>query len=213
MPPLLRSTLVAEGNSDAVLCKHLTWLLREQALKSRVEPTTFPDSRTYSTVSKGDLANRMLLAYQAYPCEILFVHRDADSVDSQPRHHEIRQAYISVQDRLPATVAVVPVQETEAWLLFDEAAIRYVADNPTGKEPLNLPANKTIEKLKHPKEKLYEILRTANRRSGMEQRHFRPEDAVRRIPDRITTYQPLRSLKAFRALEAEIRALVQQHGW
>jgi hypothetical protein len=98
-------------------------------------------------------------------------------------------------------------------LLFDEAAIRYAADNPQGKEPLKLPPSKIIEKVKHPKEKLYQILRAANMRNEREQRHFRPEDAMRRIPDRIKTYQPLRALTAFRALEAEIEDLVQQHGW
>jgi hypothetical protein len=103
-----------KGTSDAVLCEHLTWLLREHARKSRVEPTTFPDARTYSSASKGDLASRMLLAYQGYPCEILFVHRDADNKDARPRRREIQHACASLQEHLPTTIAVVPVQETEA---------------------------------------------------------------------------------------------------
>ena len=36
---------------------------------------------------------------------------------------------------------------TEAWLLFDESAIRVVAGNPNGKNPLNIPDLSVVEQI------------------------------------------------------------------
>src|SRR5690606_40429727 len=52
----------------------------------------------------------------------LFVHRDADARDPTERLTEIDQAFKLIKS--PPYVRVVPVQETEAWLLVDESAIR-----------------------------------------------------------------------------------------
>jgi hypothetical protein len=55
--------------------------------------------------------------------DLLFIHRDADGRSPTARYTEIAQAIESLGVSI-LYVAVVPVQETEAWLLLDEKAIR-----------------------------------------------------------------------------------------
>jgi len=61
--------------------------------------------------------------------------------------------------RTVEVVPAVPVRMTEAWLLFDEAAIRRAAGCPNGSMPLELPSLKTSEDIPDPKTILHEALR------------------------------------------------------
>ncbi len=56
----------------------------------------------------------------------------------ESRLAEIKAALESMEG-IPVTVPIVPVTMTEAWLLFDERAIRRAADNPAGENSLQLP--------------------------------------------------------------------------
>jgi hypothetical protein len=70
-------------------------------------------------------------------------------------------------------VAVVPVQETEAWILLDEQAIQDVSGKQTGRVKFNLPSPKQVEKIANPKERLKEILVKASGRKGRRLKKFR----------------------------------------
>ena len=105
-----------------------------------------------------------------YPCDLLFVHRDAEGVPHRSRVEEIEIAMQEVRAvhegaGLPPHVVVVPVRMTEAWLLFDEAAIRRAAGNPNGRVSLQLPPGDP-EEIADPKQLLHDLLRTASELGG-----------------------------------------------
>jgi hypothetical protein len=56
----------------------------------------------------------------------------------------------------------------EAWLLFDEAAIREASDNPNGEERMDLPALSSLEEILDPKELLRDLLRVFGTSSGQD---------------------------------------------
>ena len=104
--------------------------------------------------------------------DLLFVHRDADTAGHKARTREIIKASANVVldvNRVP----IVPVRTTEAWILLDEAAIRRVAGNPRGRQPLNLPRPSRVEHLADPKGVLETALVTASGCSGNRLRKFR----------------------------------------
>jgi hypothetical protein len=55
-------------------------------------------------------------------------------------------------------VPVIPVRMTEAWLLLDEAEIRWVAGNPKGRAHLSLPRPHEVESVADPKALLRECI-------------------------------------------------------
>ena len=66
--------------------------------------------------------------------DLMFVHRDSDNAGYKSRLTEIESAMDEV-DTVLSWVPAIPVRETEAWLLLDEAAVRRVAGNPKGRTP------------------------------------------------------------------------------
>jgi hypothetical protein len=101
----------------------------------------------------------------------------------------------------------------EAWLLFDEAALRLAADNPRGTMPLSMPLVERLEEIPDPKEVLYRLFYHAcGLRSGR-LRRFQPSARVHRLAELIEDFSPLRRLAAFQALETEIATLVTTQGW
>jgi hypothetical protein len=104
-------------------------------------------------------------------------------------------------------VCVVPVQMTEAWLLFDESAIRLAAGNPNGKNPLNLPDLSIIEQIPDPKEILFRILREASGLKGRRLKKFNMAQSRIRITELVCDFAPLRKLNAFQRFEKDISTL------
>ena len=113
---------------------------------------------------------------------------------------------------LPPTVPVVPVRMTEAWLLFDENAIRWAASNPNGSDPLPIPMRE-VEDLPDPKDVLHEALRVASGLSGRRRQKFNVRDAVHRVGEYIDDFSPLRRLNAFQRLEEDLATALRQAGW
>lgn len=59
-------------------------------------------------------------------------------------------------------VCAVPITMTEAWLLIDISAIKKAAGNRNYAGDLQIPPLKTLERICDPKERLYDLLGTAN---------------------------------------------------
>jgi hypothetical protein len=159
------------------------------------------------------LSERLEMAVRLYPCDILFIHRDSEREDRQHRHDEIREAFQKVVSngfKLPA-VAVVPVRMLEAWLCFNEAAIRRAAGNPNGTTPLSLPTLSRVEAVPDPKAELHQALRNASGLTGRRLKRFDPNREVRRILDYTDDFGPLRKLKAFQAFEEAARQLIHSN--
>ena len=210
----LRFTFVGEGPSDAALVPILQWLLRQKlpAVTPRGGPPNFRQLRR----PPRNLVERIGMAITLAPCDLLFVHRDADSAGFVARTRAIRgalEAASTTNSAFPSAVPVVPVRMLEAWLLFREFefALRCAADHAGGRNPLTLPPVPRIERLRDPKQTLRELLRQASGLSGrhLDRVHVDPVDVVSWISD----FSPLRQLPAFQALEADVERVIQEQGW
>lgn len=196
--PSIEFTLLADGSSDAVLIEPLTWLLRQ--LGCEAANGTWADLRFLRSPPK-DLRARIEAAVDLYPCDLLFVHRDAEAKPAEARIAEIDAA----RDGLPTlAVPVVPVRMQEAWLLIDEAALRRAAGNPNGRMPLAMPGIDALEGIADPKAMLHDLLRQASGLQGRRLKRFIPGRQTLRLGQLIDDYSALRRLPAFQQLEKQL---------
>jgi hypothetical protein len=193
----LRYTLVTDGSSDAALKPIIDWLISQHR----------PEVGLIGEIAR-DLGNvglaleaRLPRALKLFPCDMLFVHRDAEGESLEFRLAEIRNA-VEVQD-LP-WVPIVPIRMTEAWLLSDEDAIRSAAENRAGKIQLNLPAKRTWESINNPKKVLFDALITASEKRGRALNKFSPTRQRALVAQRTLNFSRLRGLASFDAFENEL---------
>jgi hypothetical protein len=141
-------------------------------------------------------------AVELYPCDLLFVHRDAEAQPPDDRRVEIAAALRDVPVR---HVPVIPVRMTEAWLLAHESAIRAAAGNPNGREPLSLPPVRRLENLPDPKALLHEVLKKASGLNARRRSKLPVYQQIHLIPKFIEDYSCLDVLPAFQLLQRDIR--------
>lgn len=168
----LSFVLIAEGPSDRGLVPHIEKLcVKAGANGARGYAPPPSDLCVGGSTVRHKLRAAVKLELGA---SLYFIHRDADKLDHKPRHKEIAEA-VGAQEPPVLCVAVVPVQETEAWLLLDEIAIRRVAGNPNGKAHLNLPKPSKVEQLPDPKGALRQALIAASELTGRRLDRFKNE--------------------------------------
>ena len=208
----IRYTLITDGSSDRALIPILTWVLREKGKVDRIQPE-WADLRRLPRPPQT-LCERISTAINLFPCDLLFIHRDAEGEDPGHRYEEISNALkeATAQDIQPPAICIVPVRMTEAWLLINEPAIRLAAGNPNGTRPLNLPDLSIIEQIQDPKELLFDILRMASGLGGRRLKAFNMGESRIRVTELIDEFSPLRELKAFQRLEEDISRL-KQNSW
>jgi hypothetical protein len=145
-------------------------------------------------------------AVQDFPCDLLFVHRDAEREPPARRRREILEA--AQEAGFSAIVCVVPVRMTEAWLLFNETAVRRAAGNPHGTVQLRLPPLNRLEREPDPKVVLRAALETASEARGRRLRQFQRDlpMLVHRVAELIEDFSPLQSMEAFRFFYEELQA-------
>ena len=208
----LRYTLLADGSSDRALLPILTWLLRQScgAIPIGAE---FADLRRLPSPPKK-LSERINWSVELYPCDLLFVHRDAESAPIEEREAEIRKALeeSSVEDAV-RVVCVVPVRMQEAWLLIDEAALRRAAGNPNGTQPLAMPDVQRLEELADPKQLIRDILRRASELQGRRLERFNWRSSAHRVAEMIDDFSVLYKLAAFQRLAAAVEQVVTAEEW
>ncbi|WP_141753309.1 hypothetical protein [Duganella sp. HH101] len=153
-----------------------------------------------STVDRS-LASRIPAALASCPCDMLFIHRDAEGESIELRLCEIEDA---AQVHNADYVPIVPVRMTEAWLFSDEAAIRSAAENLRGNMTLNLPAKKTWERLADPKGVLFETLVIASGKQGRALAKFNPHRQRRLVTQRTHDFSGLRGLPSFDEFESQL---------
>lgn len=204
----IRFSLLSDGSSDQVLIPILTWALRLWI------PPLVPIQPTYADLRRipnppEELSGKIEKTIQLYPCNLLFVHRDAEGQPADQRYGEIDEAIRRIRlSNRSRHVGVVPVRMMEAWLLTDEIAIRKASGNPNGCESLDLPKCSDLERIPYPKKVLYEALKTASGLHGRRKKQFRVPQAIQRIPDFTQDFTPLRQLSAFRKLEEDLQAVL-----
>lgn len=193
------ATLVTDGSSDKLLVPLIELLFSTHTeLAYQVNC-----AEGLPSVSSG-LKARIDSALELFPCDFLFVHRDAEGVAATVRQQEIEASWLGSQ-QTATLICVVPVRMTEAWLVANEKPIRLAVGNPNGSEPLGLPAVKNIESLPDPKEILFAALKAASGISATRKRRFNPHQYRHRVSELTDDLGPLRKLESFRYLEAQVQ--------
>ncbi|WP_454764946.1 hypothetical protein [Cupriavidus campinensis] len=200
----LRITIVGDGSSDANLQPIIDWLIKDRFPMCAYEIAYAHQLRTDGM----SLQKRMSAAFALYPCDVLIVHRDAERVDIAARQKEIEKAAVAEDLGLPI-VALVPIKMTEAWLLFDEAAIRSAAGNPNGKVALKLPRPKDVEKISDAKTLIFDALKTASELNGRRLENFNVRQARNRVAGLIKDFSSLRHLSAFSQFESRFTVAIE----
>lgn len=197
----LSYTLIADGSSDIAIMSIIDWLIREH------RPDLYVVGQFAGNVGQTapGLAERLSVALRLFPCDILFVHRDAEGASLADRQREIAAA---VGTQHPRWVTVVPVRMTEAWLLSDEAAIRAAAGNRRGVADLGLPPKRNWQSLKDPKRILFDALRTATEKSGRTLAKFSATRARLLVGQRTADFSALRGISSFDMFENRLVAVL-----
>ena len=166
----LRFLLICEGSSDAALIPHISKLLLKNG---------HSDPQGIAWHGTGPLTDKVGYGLEySGGCELLLVHRDADSDVETPsagprkRAEEIEAAVLS-SGYIGPWAGIVPVRMTEAWLLLDESAIRQVTGRPNGNLPLGLPDQILVERESDPKGCLEQSLIAASEATGRRLTKFR----------------------------------------
>ncbi|OQY27356.1 MAG: hypothetical protein B6244_10870 [Candidatus Cloacimonetes bacterium 4572_55] len=219
--------LLSEGSSDHALIPILTWILEKNANTNcslDFKRIDLSGVRTQNILKKptkekkkiSPLGRKLITALLREPCDLLFIHRDADKVGRKKRIEEINKAWEEAKkeiEKIPLFISVIPVKMSEAWLLVDEQAIRKAAGNESGKIPLTLPKIGKLEELSNPKKKLFDLLKKASGKKGRNLEKFNCRTARTQVTEHIKDFSPLQELSAFKALKEDILELKNKAGF
>ncbi len=195
--------LISEGSSDNGLIPHLEAVClyagADEARGIALERQRLPlvGSKVVDKIRAA-----MILAPQA---NLFLIHRDADSPDPRRRHAEIEQAVEECYLQKP-WVAVVPIQETEAWLLLDEPAVRRIAGKPNGTHPLGLPTAATVESMASPKECLQQAIFDANPVTGRKHKNLKRDFPMHRqiLLQRLSISGEIRNVPSWKRMRDDL---------
>jgi len=208
--PSLRYTLITDGSSDKALLHIINWLL-EQHFPNIAYQDTWADLRNLPNPPKL-LVEKIKIGLNLYPCDLLFIHRDAEKQTIKQRQQEINEAYtVLKQTGYPPYICIIPVRMLESWLFSSETALRNAAGNPKGKQILKIPKFNTIEQLAQTKNTLHSLLTTACGLKGRQQRNFNVDKAIHRLAEYTQDFSPLRQLKAFQIFENDVIQFTTQY--
>ncbi len=199
---------MGEGSSDAPLADIVAALLLERGLDLRISR---PDLAMLNPLAVGKgLAARITAGMRLLEDqpEVLIVHRDVDRADVVSRREEIRAAAEAAGCVCPC-LAVLPIRMTEAWLLLDEPAIRFVAGNPRGRADLGLPKWHEVERVADPKALLRSALLAAAETTGRrrERDAGRFESNRRQLLERLDVHGPVSRLSSWAHLIEQLDRL------
>jgi len=209
----LQYTLLSDGPTDKALMPILSWLLYQRLPRCAVQHR-WADLRPLPKPPKV-LHEWIQTAIELYPCNLLFVHRDAEGESLLGSRSEVDDAVRQACGTgvIPPAIATVPVRMTETWLLFDAQAIRNAAGNPNGSIKLDLPRLTELESLPDPKSTLHNLILKATELGTHRRARFDVGTAIQRIPEYIDDFSPLRGLPAFAALETRIVDVIREQRW
>lgn len=199
----IEALLICDGSSDAALEHPIRWLLSHAGYRGTLSIQIADFSRT--PLPSNRLNDRIKEACCRYKPDVLFVHRDAERISYADRIEEINLALQRSGRINEHSIPIVPVRMLEAWLLFDEAAIRRAAGNPNGNSPISLPRINRIEAEPDPKHLLCELLSQASGLAGRRLKRFRPLSKRHLVAEEITDFSPLEALESFSQLRDALR--------
>ena len=211
----VRFVLLCEGTSDQAIESHLRRLLSHCGA-GEVVGTSIPLARVRVPGERAGnvLARKIATVLSADSAfDLVFVHRDANTVGYAARAGEIEEIMRDAQRESPDSgwLPVIPVRSTEAWLLLNEAAIRRVAGNPRGSQPLQLPKPSQVENVSDPKEALRKAVADASGKTGRRLRTVRKSFSQHRriLLEQLPVGGALEQVPAWRRLERRVSAFVR----
>ncbi|MFC8847609.1 MULTISPECIES: hypothetical protein [unclassified Micromonospora] len=201
---------VAEGTSDQPLAELVESLFCERGIELSLSQPAFERLTGVGKDVKSRVRAGLELTHG--PVDLIVVHRDADSAGYAARLREIKTAVAQVSPEA-ALVPIIPVRMTEAWLLLDEAAIRKVAENPTGRARLGLPKIHEVESVANPKMLLHDYILAAADVSGRRRERIKARfnDHRRHLLATLDPAGPVRRLSGWQRLLDQVDLVVK--GW
>lgn len=208
--------LYAEGSTDYQFLCPLLLRLCESACAQAAQPVEIggvlplDDTHAMRAAPRGE---RIAQAAQeaAGAWNLLFVHADADGDAERALRERVTPGLGRVRDAARPRaegVAVVPVQETEAWVLADGDALRAVFGSTLTDNALGLPAHvAAIEHLAEPKLALQEAF-LATRPNGRRARAG-ATPLFNALGEQVALDR-LRALPSFRTLELDLHMALQR---
>lgn len=187
----------------------LDWLFHQHCPESSVD-SVWADLGRLPRPPKT-LPEKITTTLDLYPCDILFIHRDAEKGSFDVRFRQITEAVRGLN--CPPVICVIPVKMQEAWLLFDKEAIRRAAGNPNGLTALNLPRLNKVESLPDPKERLFELILKSSDLKGTRLKKLNLHKCAFLVSQSIADFSPLRSVRAFCAMEETMLATLADSGY
>lgn len=209
----LRYTLLTDGGSDRVLLHIIDWLLSDLLPRIPIQGN-FADFSGYKQPPPfNKLDQRIEAAILQYPCDIIFVHRDAENQTIKDRETEIQVFWEkTTQTKQRKLIPIIPVRMTEAWLLIDSNAIKLAAGNRNFGGDLTLPKFARLEEEPDPKNLLFNLIKIASNLKGRSLDKLRVHSTTHIIAEKISDYSPLRQMFAFQRFEALVRQTLQDLG-
>jgi hypothetical protein len=199
---VLSSTLIADGSSDAMLLP-----IVQRALQHFLPNSVLADTVVLSSFPAGYLlADKVRSALKDFPCDLLFVHRDSETVPIAQRVQEIDEALRAFS--VPY-VSVVPVKMSEAWLLVEPDAIKLAVGNPNSDVQLNLPRLNQVESC-NAKAVLDNALTEAANLNARRRRKFSPDAFRHRVSEVMSTREQLLRLPSYLAFETKLEQIVKE---
>jgi hypothetical protein len=214
---LLSYTLLSDGSSDKVLLPILDWLLRSHLGEHITVNSQWADLSRIDIPSRRP-QDQIPAALSLFPCDLLFVHRDVEKESMEVRKIQLDQAITAIKANyptmtMPPIVYILPRHMTEAWLLFNEKAIRTAAGNPNGEMQLDLPDIRRVEGLPDPKKALNDLLILATGLSARRRKSVPISYYASLVSGYIDDFSPLRQVFSFRTLEENLIHVIQENGW
>jgi hypothetical protein len=205
---MIKYTFLGDGSSDKALMKIIDWAFSENFPETTV--TAQFAEFTFVRDKIKSLDERVRKAVELYPCDIVFIHRDAEEVKKNEQIFKKRKTEINEAIKGIACyhVAVIPVKMMETWLLTDLEAIRKAAGNRNSDITISLPSLSKLEIENNPKGILHEALRKASCLKGRQLDSFNVHQAVHRVAEYTADFKQLRSLYSFNRFEVELNNVV-----
>ena len=207
----LNYTLLTDGTSDRVLLHIIDWLLNDLMPKVPVQGEYADLSYLKDPPSLKRLDRRIEIATELFPCDILFVHRDAEHFSIEKREAEIKEGWQKTSSKQSGKIIpVIPVRMTEAWLLIDSEAIKTAAGNRNFRGDLVLPKVSQLENEPDPKALLFNLIRYASGLKGRRLDKLSVHSARHILAERIQDFSPLRKLSSFQYFERIVRTTLKE---
>lgn len=204
----LNYVLISDGTSDRALLPVIDFTLRKYHATVSFKGERADFSRLLK--KPKSLSEKIESVVDLFNPPVLFVHRDAENEKSATRLNEIEEAIQIASKKISPEkefIKIIPVKMTEAWLLFNEKAIRKASGNPNGNVRLNIPKIKTLESIQDPKSILEKLIKDSSQLSARRLKALNLRFCIQLVSQNIDDFTPLNNLKSYNHFEEQIKNL------